>query len=71
MDNIYEYLGGGAGIGAIVFSFWLKSYLSTLKEDKKKAKEDIKKANDDNIQQEVRIKRCEDDIQKLKDKIYS
>ena len=33
--------------------------------------QDVKKANEDNIQQEVRIKRCEDDIQKLKDKIYS
>jgi hypothetical protein len=66
MDNIYEYLGGSAGIGAVVFSFWLKSYLQGLKEEKKKIIEDVKKANEDNIQQEIRIKRCEEDIQKIK-----
>jgi hypothetical protein len=66
MDNIYEYLGGSAGIGAVVFSFWLKSYLQGLKEEKKRIIEDVKKANEDNIQQEIRIKRCEEDIQKIK-----
>jgi hypothetical protein len=71
MDNIYEYLGGGVGIGGIVFSFWIKSYLQGLKEEKKKIIEDVKKANEENIKQEIEIKRNKDDIQKLKDKIYS
>ena len=71
MEHIYEYLGGGAGIGAIIFSVWLKNYINGLKEEKKKFKELLNKANDDNISQEVRIARNEKDIQKLKDKIYS
>ena len=70
MENIYEYLGGGASIGAVVFSFWLKSYLGGLKEEKKRFKTLVEKANDDNISQEVRINRNESDIQKLKDKVY-
>jgi len=71
MEGILQYLGGGAGIGAVIFSFWLKSYMGGIKEEKKKFKDMLEKANDDNISQEVRIKRNESDIQKLKDKIYS
>lgn len=69
MDHVYEYLGGGAGIGGIIFAFWLKGYLSSIKEDKKKLKTELKKATEDNIQQEVRIKRNEQDIQTIKNKL--
>jgi|TARA_R110001632_G_scaffold27493_2_gene73754 hypothetical protein len=62
MNEILQYLGGGSVISGLLL-WWVKSTISTLS-----AK--IEKSENDNIKQEGDIKRLQEDVKRIKDKIY-